>query len=87
MRTVEKWRWRTYWPPGSRRLVVGKVHYTEEEIKARHPEAQKVPHTMKLVEVPETKEELEAVVRSTLTSSNQRTEYHPDGSVKKMWEK
>lgn len=57
MKTVEKWRWKTLWIG---KMTAGKVHYTEEEIKARHPEAERVPGTMILVEAPETEEEQQA---------------------------
>jgi hypothetical protein len=83
MRTVEKWRWRIQW---GGRWTTTRIPYTEEGIRREHPEAERVPGSMKLVEVPETDEEREAIVRSTLTSSNQVTEYHPDGTVKKMWQ-
>lgn len=58
MKQVEKWRWRTLW---AGRMVAGKVHYTADEIKARHPEAQPVPGSMKVVDVPETEAEWDAV--------------------------
>ena len=57
MRKVEKWLWRTRW---AGKMSAGRVHYTEDEIRAQHPEAERVPDTMIVVEVPETDEEREA---------------------------
>lgn len=83
MRKVEKWKWLILW--GGRKTTT-RIHYTEEHIRREHPEAQKIANTRIEVDEPETAEEEAAIRRSTLTSSNQKTEYHPDGSVKKMWE-
>jgi hypothetical protein len=57
VKRVEKWRWKTLW---AGKMVAGKVLYSEAEIRERHPEAEKVPGTMKLVELPETEEEIAA---------------------------
>jgi hypothetical protein len=57
MKTVEKWRWRTLW---AGRMRDGKLYYTEAEILARHPEAERIAGTMRLVDVPETDEERQA---------------------------
>lgn len=57
MQIVEKWRWRTLW---AGKMMAGKVHYTEAEIRAQHPEAEQVPHSKIIVEVPETPAEVEA---------------------------
>lgn len=83
MRTIEKWHFRIRW---GGRWTTTRIAYTEEQIRREHPDAVKIDNTRVVVEEPETEEERAAVMRSTLTSSNQRTEYHPDGSIKKMWE-
>lgn len=57
MKTVEKWRWRTLW---AGRMTDGKLYYTEAEILARHPEAERIAGTLRLVDVPETDEERQA---------------------------
>ncbi len=57
MKHVEKWLWRFRW---GGRMVTGTVHYTDSEIRARHPEAQRVDSSMIVVEVPETPAEIEA---------------------------
>jgi hypothetical protein len=57
MKKVEKWLWRTRW---AGKMTPGKVHYAAEEIKATHPEAEPVPGSMKVIEVPETDSEWEA---------------------------
>jgi hypothetical protein len=62
MKQVEKWRWRTLWIG---KMLAGKIHYTEAEIRARHPEAERVPGSMILVEVPETDAEREALYEAT----------------------
>jgi hypothetical protein len=62
MKQIEKWRWRTLW---AGKMTAGKVHYTADEIKATHPEAEPVPGSMKLVDIPETDEEWEAVYEAT----------------------
>jgi hypothetical protein len=63
MKQIEKWRWRTRWA-GTGRMTPGKVHYTEAEIRARHPEAERVPGSMIIVEVPETDAERDAIHES-----------------------
>lgn len=61
MKRVEKWLWKTLWIG---KMVKGKVHYSEEEIRKTHPEAEKIPGTMKIVEYPETEEERKAAYRA-----------------------
>lgn len=61
MKKVEKWRWRTLW---AGKMMDGKVYYTEAEIRATHPEAERVPGSGKLVDVPETDAEREAAFQS-----------------------
>jgi hypothetical protein len=58
VKKIQKWLWRTLW---AGKMTPGRVHYTAEEIKATHPEAEPVPGSMKEIEVPETESEWEAV--------------------------
>lgn len=57
MRKVEKWKWRIHW---GGRIVVTRVHFTEDEIRARYPEAVRVDDSRIEVLLPETPAELEA---------------------------
>jgi len=66
MKRVEKWLWRTLW---AGRMLAGKVYYTESEIKLVHPEAERIPGSMGLVDEPETDQERQAAVQSTRRQS------------------
>jgi hypothetical protein len=57
MKTVEKWKWRVHW---AGRMVVTRVPFTADEIKARHPDAIRMDGTRLVVELPETQAELDA---------------------------
>lgn len=54
MRYVEKWLWRIRW---AGRLTTTRVHFTEDEIRAQHRDAQRVDASRILVPLPETDSE------------------------------
>jgi hypothetical protein len=62
MKHVEKWRWRTSW---GGRMIPGSVHFAEADIKLVHPEAEAIPGSMIVVDVPETPEEIDAAYKAT----------------------
>lgn len=41
-------------------MTEGNLYYTEAEIMARHPEAERIAGTMRLVDVPDTDDERQA---------------------------
>lgn len=51
MKTIEEWRWRVKW---AGKWCSTSYHTTEESIRREHPEATKVPGSMRLMEVAET---------------------------------
>jgi hypothetical protein len=73
LKTVQKWRWRTLW---CGRMVPGSVHYTEAEMRERHPEAERIPGSMIPVEVPETDAERQAAYEAM---RRQPRNFKPDG--------
>lgn len=60
MKRVEKWKWRIKW---GGRWTTTTIARTEEDIRVEHPEAEKVPGTMVLIELPETEDEVQAFQR------------------------
>lgn len=66
MKQVEKYLWRYRW---AGRSVTSSFHMTEEEVRKAHPEAVKVPGSMKVFEVLETEEERRAAWKATDTSA------------------
>jgi hypothetical protein len=69
MKQIERWLWRYKW---AGRMVTGRVHMTEEEVRREHPAAVRVDGTMRVVEEPETDEEIRAARMRTDTASVQR---------------
>jgi hypothetical protein len=65
MKRVERWLWRYRW---AGRMVTGRVHMTAEEVKREHPDAVRVDGTMRIIEEPETAEEIRAAMQRTDTS-------------------
>lgn len=59
MKTVEKWKWKIRWT--GRWTTSGP--WTEEHIRREHPEAERVPGSRILVELPETDAEIAACQR------------------------
>lgn len=57
MRQLEKWRWRIRW---AGRTMTTRAYFTEEEIRAQHPEALRVEASRIVVELPESKAEQDA---------------------------
>lgn len=57
MKTIEEWRWRIRW---AGKWQTTRHHTAEEIIRREHPEAERVPGSMRLIRVPETDEEMRA---------------------------
>lgn len=60
MQRVEKWLWRIRW---AGRTTTTRVHFTEAEIRAQHPDAVRVDGSRILVDLPETEAERAAAMR------------------------
>lgn len=60
MREVEKWRWRIQW---AGRWGNTRAHFTEDEIRARHPEAVRIQGSRILVQLPQTQAERDAALQ------------------------
>lgn len=60
MKQVEKYLWRIRW---AGRTTTTRAHFTEAEIRAQHPEAERIDASRRVVELPDTEEELEAARR------------------------
>lgn len=69
MRRVEKYLWRIRW---AGRTVTTRVHFTEDEVRAQHPEAVRVDASRLEVDVPETEAEILASQRPALRSTSTR---------------
>jgi hypothetical protein len=57
MKQVEKWTWRIRW---AGRWTTTRIHYTEAEVRREHPEAERLPETRIVVDLPETEAEIQA---------------------------
>lgn len=57
MKSVEKWLWKIRW---AGRTTTTRVHFTEDEVRAQHPEAERIEASRISVELPETGDELTA---------------------------
>jgi hypothetical protein len=60
VRTVEKWLWKTRW---AGRVATTKIHFTEAEIRAEHPDAVRIDASRIVVQLPETQAELDAAMQ------------------------
>jgi hypothetical protein len=69
MKLIERWQWRYKW---AGRMVTGRVHMTRDEVMREHPDAVRVDGSLRVVEEPETDEEIRAARARTDTSSAQR---------------
>jgi hypothetical protein len=76
MKTAEKWIWRIRW---AGRWTTTLVPFTEDQVRAEHPEAVRVEGSRVMVKLPETEAEIQAAQRAP------RRELGPDGKIKKMW--
>jgi hypothetical protein len=59
MKRVEKWLWRIRW---GGRMTTTRAHFTEEEIRREHPDAQRVTISRIVVELPDTPAERDAAM-------------------------
>jgi hypothetical protein len=57
VKTLEKWKWKIRW---AGRWTTTSVHFTEDEIHREHREAERLPETRIVVELPETEAEIQA---------------------------
>jgi hypothetical protein len=57
VKTLEKWKWKIRW---AGRWTTTRVHFTEDEIRREHREAERLPETRIVVELPETEAEIQA---------------------------
>jgi hypothetical protein len=57
MKQVEKWKWRILW---AGRWTSTRIHFTEEQIRRIHPEAEKIDGSRVVVSLPETQAEIDA---------------------------
>jgi hypothetical protein len=60
VKLVEKYRWRIRW---AGRTTTTRVHFTEAEIRAEHPEAVRVDGSRMLVDLPDTEAERAAALK------------------------
>jgi hypothetical protein len=60
MQELDKWKWRIRW---GGRMTTTRIHYTEAEIRRKHPEAVRVDGSRIVVELPDTEEERAAAMR------------------------
>jgi hypothetical protein len=67
MRREEQFRWRCRGPGG--KVFTTRYHCTEADIRVEHPEAEAVPGSLIVRQVPETSEEHAAASRAASTSA------------------
>lgn len=60
MRTIEKWKWRICW---AGRATTTRVHFTEAQIRAQHPDAARVDASRIVVQLPETEADRDAATK------------------------
>ena len=65
MKRIEQYRWRIQW---AGRWKTTRRHCCEEEIRVEHPEAERIEGSVRVLEVPETSEEIAAHARAHSTS-------------------
>ena len=66
MKRIEQHRWRVLW---AGKWKTTSYHCTEEEIRAEHPEAERVEDTLRVMEIAETAEERVAQELANSTSA------------------
>lgn len=74
MKRIETYRWRTRW---AGRWTITRYHASEADIRVEHPEAERVPGTLIVREVPETEEELAAAAAAMSHGVNSRADRDP----------
>ena len=77
MQTVEKWRWRIRW---AGRWTSTRIHQTEAEIRAEHPEAVRIEESRIVVQQAASQDEVGAAHRGP------RRYLDAGGRALKMWE-
>jgi hypothetical protein len=60
VREIEKWIWRIKW---CGRWTRTRIHWTEAEVRLRHPEAMRVEGSRIVVKLPETPAEIDAAMQ------------------------
>jgi hypothetical protein len=84
MRTEHLYIWRILW---TGKWCNTRYHCTEERILFEHPEAVRLENTLIVHEVPETDAEMQGMGRVGNSHWSGDVPRHPDGTVKKMWER
>ena len=84
MRTEYLYVWRILWCGKWKHT---RCHCTEEHILFEHPEAIRLESTLIIRDVPETDEEMQAMGRVGTSQWGGVVPRHPDGTIKKMWER